>query len=170
MKTIAILQTFDFKTDTFTELERHEVRATPPDRFLNDPPGVLFFGGQAYTAVPLHLRPPRVFPGGTLPDNGLRSDGPELVLELPYVLADVYDLELDQPAERLYSPAEASDLVERVRAPLDELTQALTLLAKGAAITDPLSLTPSAIHYALEHIAHPVLRELAPVPDDTPEG
>lgn len=129
MKTIAILQTFDPKSATFTELERHEVRATPPDRFLNDPPGVLIFGGQLYTAVPLHLRPPRVFAGGTLPDNGLRSDGPELVLELPYVLAEAYDLELDQVADRLYSPAEASDLVERVREPLDRLVQAIDAIS-----------------------------------------
>lgn len=83
------------------EVTRLEVAAFAP---LLEPP--VLYGGQLYLPIPLHLREPAL-------------------VHAHYLLAAAWDLEFDQFAERLYSPAEADDLVERVRMPLDQLVQAI---------------------------------------------
>lgn len=149
VRTFAVLHTaMESDPEQVVELERLELRAAFIDH--NVP---LVFGGQLYVPAPLHLR---------------RTERPMVntaeVLELPYHLVPVYDVDFDEIAPRLYTPAEANELVERVREPLDQLVQAVNLLAEqnGKLSAEQVVAGRKALINATR-----VLAELAPV-DDCP--
>ena len=110
VRTFAVLHAVDLETDHVVELERVEIRGG----VLFNPDAPILFAGQVYVPAPLHLR---------------RTARPMVntaeELELPFHLVEVYDVDLDGIAPRLYAPDEANELVERVREPLDQLVKAV---------------------------------------------
>lgn len=118
-RTFAVLHGVELTDDgeeRLVLLERVELRGSHDWEKENPPP--VLYDGQLYTEVPPHLR--------RAPTSLMRpAHQPTNELEIPYVLALVYDVGVDEIAERLYAPGEANELVERVREPLEQLWAAV---------------------------------------------
>lgn len=108
MKTILTLHTFAPPSSELLEVHRLEPRGK--HNFVTDPIPVMF-DGQIYAPVPPHLATP-----------GYSATEPGKVL-IPYMISMIYDVDFDDVAERLYTPTEADELVERVRFPLERVVK-----------------------------------------------